>query len=66
MEDLKRRLDALHSRAHADLDASFSRVSKRIKVIPAAVSLSRNPVSLPIASLEFSFELRGLLQIAGW
>ncbi|KAJ1288491.1 hypothetical protein BS78_02G093700 [Paspalum vaginatum] len=31
MEDLKRRLDALHSRAHADLDASFSRVSKRIK-----------------------------------
>ncbi|KAG2633371.1 swi5-dependent recombination DNA repair protein 1 homolog [Panicum virgatum] len=31
MEDLKLRLDALHSRAHADLDASFSRVSKRIK-----------------------------------
>ncbi|CAN6180045.1 unnamed protein product [Urochloa humidicola] len=31
MEDLKRRLDALHSRAHADLDASFSRVSKRVK-----------------------------------
>ncbi|XP_066399044.1 early nodulin-like protein 1 [Miscanthus floridulus] len=31
MENLKRRLDALHSRAHADLDASFSRVSKRIK-----------------------------------
>ncbi|KAG2641751.1 serine/arginine repetitive matrix protein 1-like [Panicum virgatum] len=31
MEDLKRRLDAFHSRAHADLDASFSRVSKRIK-----------------------------------
>ncbi|CAL5080037.1 unnamed protein product [Urochloa decumbens] len=31
MDDLKRRLDALHSRAHADLDASFSRVSKRVK-----------------------------------
>ncbi|KAF8690854.1 hypothetical protein HU200_041254 [Digitaria exilis] len=31
MEDLKRRLEALHSRAHSDLDASFSRVSKRIK-----------------------------------
>ncbi|OEL37078.1 hypothetical protein BAE44_0001903 [Dichanthelium oligosanthes] len=31
MEDLKRRLDAHNSRAHADLDASFSRVSKRIK-----------------------------------
>ncbi|KAG0542766.1 hypothetical protein BDA96_02G132400 [Sorghum bicolor] len=32
MENLKRRLDALHSRAHAELDASFSRVSKRIKI----------------------------------
>nr|ACR34973.1 unknown [Zea mays] len=31
MENLKRRLDALHSRAHDDLDASFSRISKRIK-----------------------------------
>ncbi|TVU39092.1 hypothetical protein EJB05_12496, partial [Eragrostis curvula] len=32
LEALKRRLDALHSRVHADLDASLSRVSKRAKV----------------------------------
>ncbi|KAF0907845.1 hypothetical protein E2562_020901 [Oryza meyeriana var. granulata] len=31
MEALKRRLDALHSRAHTDLDASLSRASKRFK-----------------------------------
>ncbi|GJN36445.1 hypothetical protein PR202_gb25351 [Eleusine coracana subsp. coracana] len=31
VEALKRRLDALHSCAHADLDASLSRVAKRVK-----------------------------------
>ncbi|KAK3126945.1 hypothetical protein QOZ80_7AG0565640 [Eleusine coracana subsp. coracana] len=31
LEALKRRLDTLHSRAHADLDASLSRVAKRVK-----------------------------------
>ncbi|XP_006658526.3 arabinogalactan protein 1-like [Oryza brachyantha] len=32
MEALKRRLDALHSRSHTDLDASLSRASKRFKI----------------------------------
>ncbi|KAK1680715.1 hypothetical protein QYE76_041563 [Lolium multiflorum] len=31
MESLRRRLDGLHSRAHTDLDASFSHASKRFK-----------------------------------